>query len=771
MLEGRYLRGHLAPDGSQEDQGQKADCSGVDREVEGVEEGWDRYAKVKTRVQEHLKALRFDTALSAIAASYGPSFLRVYTPRSGSPLPLPCSDRCNGGPFPLASSLSLSSPSVTPVSSFPSLRPCSDPPPTPLFPRAAPPSRICRSSAGDCPQLALTDGSLRSCSSLSERRRQAAAQLFNRLLEHCAFRATLPILAKAFVNSLPFDLVRDAVRELRRLHGSAAGGRKEEEALRAKTETPPDFSVTSPVAKEADEDEGACLPGLRGGSNREEGREWKDRTAPAETEENDGAEHILEDYEKKEGDEKAKVVSFRDSAPLPFSDEVCLQPAQVLRQFLSPLQGWKSTSSLVRSLFEAFDCFSRVLDTDRWLASPAYSCLLTRWTCRRQSKEKEDTVKKSLGAQVVDAETPRGTARPLQKEKKQHTESKRNPGGQDQGGRAEEVEDREPYCRDRQHHRVRRHDRGGCLLDVFGSDGPATAQANEAVGEETGKDTRAERVERRELTTLMLGFLMQKPGVADASGFSSSSSSSLPSCSSGGGDNELNVAERAGTAKQDGQQADERDRSKEDVGRGRKAEVLKSRSLFVDPAEERTWGAFRKELKRRRLRRCLELLRQASQDPAPGGLDAAAEKEDNEGGRTGRFSRGSKAQAQESQEDKKKDRGSGGEEDEKTLFDQKAGGEERGRRARENGRFFLGFDGDCRTHVVLLGAAVAVADREGERIAKEQLLLIDTKTQFLRFSPAAEREDHREEKDMPDGAADLRWIQVQLAPLFSFALL
>ncbi|PHJ18961.1 hypothetical protein CSUI_007222, partial [Cystoisospora suis] len=721
--------------------GQETDYNAVDRDLKADKEGWDRYPEVKNLVQEQLKHLRFDAALSTIAASYGPwSSYRVSSPRNDSPSLRSC---LPSSPSFFSDSLPAPSRPYSPAS-FAAASSRSESPTVPPFSQLLRPFRV-RGSLGCFGPLDLNDGSLRSCASLSERKKQAAAQLFNRLLETCAFRATLPIVTKAFVNSLPVDILHDAVRELRR---SFKGSQEEEKPLRSSMHFPGILSPQFPP-EEGGKEVGDCLHSkeLAGREKQGGGECWRERTARADTVEGSETRNVLKNPEKRGQDEEETAVNLGD---LFYKGTLCRLPPEMLSQ--SSLPGpQRKPRSLVRSLFEALDYFSRVLDVDRWVTSSTYSCLVALWRSRRENKD-EGIGTESTRAEVEDTEKEGGGGRSLQRNRKQCRESERETIQTSQGGRTDKVDGRE-HGRYGQLHRAGVRDKDEYVADApCGRDAvPASPKETFATG--TRKDTSAERLEKRELTTLLLGYLMRTPDTSSSSG----SPCVLPSCSDdgqGGIDTVPDAIQQMTTGLPKEKGVNEKGRSKE-AKRERKDARLDSRPLFVDAAEERIPSAFRMELKRRRLQRCLELLCQASCGEALARLDT----EETGKNRRASVPKNLTAEAHKKQRDNTRDSGEA-EEYEKVMLKKEAVIEE-----TKDSPFSLGFSGDTRTHIIILGAAVALGDEEGNRIAREQLLLIDKKTRFLRFPPTSHREKAKKEEDRVDETSDLEWIQI-LQPQF-----
>ncbi|KFG66313.1 hypothetical protein TGRUB_315420 [Toxoplasma gondii RUB] len=666
---------------------------------DGEDECWQRYPEVKNRVQDFLRKLRYDAALATIIANYG------------------------AGSSPGASS------AVSLLPSSPS-----------------------RSSLSSSDIFSLSDGFLQSCPSVSDRRRQAAAQLFNRVLQNCAFYATLPLVAKTFCLYLPSPLVEDVVQELRETRQEKRGvGQGKEMA-----ESEPDDSATYAV-------EGGRIFGPKYATgvsvlrNAEGGTKvpGQGREVDRKEERNSGGHSLQRDYQQKGVNTAKKFCSGRKYGALEGTREAdgigsdSRAPRSEMyghadsRQYnASDKVPTNARKPLFLVLVEAFDRFTQILDSDRWLLSPEYDKLLSFW--RRGKDGNMELHRGSEGAAEEDQTTMH------------ESDTREHPN---------------PHLSS-----LRKRSSKSLRVSEQSKRVESNRLNEKFEGELPPLDLSADRANRRELTTCLLKYLMENPSPFDTA----------PPPSSPSRLEETQIMEDTKT-KGDISCSSPSSSLRRASGEEQREEDLLSFFPFLEDAAEARAGQLGRELKKRRLRRCCELLEEAAR---PCNLKREAietrntrreervESEESicgdrvrKPGEEGREVRHKRCEETEKGREMN-DAFSGSSEEEcvEELKQRKiissplstlhmfANDSEtpKGTRRREALEVQLGisssglnFSGDSRTHVTLLGAALAAGHAEE---ARRQLQLIDKKTIFLDF-PA-----HSEETGEIGEAS--RWIQV-----------
>ncbi|PFH33703.1 hypothetical protein BESB_079190 [Besnoitia besnoiti] len=677
-----------------------------------AEDSWQRYPEVKNRVQGLSRALRYDAALSTIAANYG---------------------SCTSAP---------SSPAAFPHASSPA--------PSSAFPP-------------------LSDGSLQSCASLAERRRQAAAQLFNRVVQSCAFYATLPVLAKTFCLLLPASLVVDAVHELRQ----AERLRRHTDAV-LHSESPEEVlgearSLSSDATRGDAPRDGEAEGRRRGrihtaqappreGTEKEEGGNpeatEKDKLLLREGLGNSGDSRRLALAGERGGDdlgtaEKANHVGAPSEVDVGLTFQATERGDGQEAGRGAPAA---AQMPLFVALVEAFDTFSQVLDTDRWLLSPAYEHLLAFWRRTKLTASEGVQQGQCVGEEKREDGSYNAPLTRAETSSLASTSPSSTPASQSAVGAAAE-----------KHARVYEKARSPC----------------------SDKDT--ERANRRELVSALLRVLMQGDvAIAENASLSPAFAQQVaegrsPRARRGKGDcYAARPAASPSPANEPRQGSVSEAHEEHETRAGGESERLAPLFEFLEDAAEARAGHVGKELKRRRLERCQELLEHAARPcdiplvpryEATTGMrqeitqppreeptacsGGAGIVEGGEAAETGKKAHGEHAF------ESKKDTGacpstdagascflplgeaelrlpfpislplcvSNGPRDERTGLLASRGGEAT---LLAGG---LGFFGDSHTHVLLLGASLA-AGNIGE--ARRQLSLLETKTSFLEFPPLSQ---------------------------------
>ncbi|CBZ55389.1 conserved hypothetical protein [Neospora caninum Liverpool] len=667
---------------------------------------WQRYPEVKNRVQGFLRKLRYDAALATIVANYGPCSLPS---SSSAPSPLP------------------STPSHASLSS--------------------------------CEFFSLSDGSLQSCASLADRRRQATAQLFNRVIQTCAFHATLPILVKTFCFFLPSPLVQDAVQELRESRQETRGSRTGEQSEREQGN----------LASSAVEDAKRARPENASGVVLRDGEGGTVKVA-WQNEQGKQAQCSGKDHSFQFKDRKSETNGSRQPRPgkEPVTgapevtgggnggcrdsgvsrSEVYGHPTDEREKAIGrQVSACGRNPVFFRALVKAFDHFTRILDSDRWLLSPEYENLLAFW--RRQREGAGDRTRGCAGSAKKDLATVH-----------------------------------EQDFRKRPSPRV-------SSFQPISSWSLADSQQTERVGNNflngeideglPALELSVDRANRRELATSLLKFLMEAPlSAAVPPPASSSSGIEESQIVEGASNDDLSRSSSAPVRPSSGDGLEEK-------GTKEKAQTdLLSLFPFLEDAAEVRAGQFGRELKKRRLRRCWELLDEAGRlcrlevDVTETEKSTREEQVDDE-----EASGGDKVRKEGEAEREERDKRRGEVEKDKNTNAPSP--------SRENDRFAqpkqgkpnltlplafrafandaetpkatprhealaaqrcvsssgLGFQGDSRTHVLLLGAAIAAGQVEE---ARRQLKLIEEKAYFLEFPALSE------ENGEYCGAS--KWIQV-----------
>ncbi|KEP65862.1 UNVERIFIED_CONTAM: hypothetical protein HHA_315420 [Hammondia hammondi] len=667
---------------------------------DGEEECWQRYPEVKNRVQDFLRKLRYDAALATVIANYGPG-------------------------------------SSTGASSAVSLLPSS-------------PSS--RSSLSSCDIFSLSDGFLHSCPSLSDRRRQAAAQLFNSVLQNCAFYATLPLVTKTFCFHLPSPLVEDVVQELRESRQERRGVGQGEEVAEREPDDSAIYAVESGRRFGPEDATGVSVLRDAEGGTRVPGH---GREVDRKEERNSGVHSPQRDYQQKGVHKAKKFYSGRECGSLEETREAdgggsdSRAPRSEVYGHADSIQynaGHNVPTNAGKPLFlvlvEAFDRFTQILDSDRWLLSREYDKLLSFW--RRRKDGNRELHRGSEGAAEEEQTTMHESD--IREHPNPHLSS------------------------------LRKRSSNSLRVSQQSKRVESNHLSEELEGELSSLDLSADRANRRELATCLLKYLMENPSLFDTAPPPSSSSSRLE---------ETQTMEDTNT-KGDISCSPPSSSLRRASGEEKREEDLLSFFPFLEDAAEARAGQLGRELKKRRLRRCCELLEEAAR---PCNLDMPAietrkekreERVESEESICGDKVRrpGEEGQevphkrCEETEEDKEtNDAFSGREEEQVEELKQRkinssplptlhmfANDSEtpKGTRRREALEVQLGvsssglnFPGDSRTHVTLLGAALAAGHAEE---ARRQLQLIDEKTVFLDFPALCEETGEIGEAS--------RWIQV-----------